>query len=42
MFEPLSCGDRFILVKHSKYDGYWCRDSLRRQDISAFDIDYVE
>ena len=29
-------------VQHSKYHGCWCPGSLRRQDISTHDIDYVE
>ena len=36
------CGDRVNSVQHSKYHGYWCPGSLRRQDISTHDIDYVE
>ena len=26
----------------SQYHGWWCPGSLRRQDISSHDIDYVE
>ena len=40
--QPLTCGGRIISVQHSHYHGCWCPDSLRRQDISTRDIDYVE
>ena len=39
---PLACGDRINSVQHCKYHGCWCPGSLRRQDISTHDIDYVE
>ena len=31
-----------IPVQHSQYHGCWWSGSLRRQDISTHDIDYVE
>ena len=31
-----------ISVKLGQYHGCWCPSSLRRQDISSHDIDYVE
>ena len=31
-----------IPVQLSQYHGSWCPGSLRRQDISTRDIDYVE
>ena len=39
---PLTCGDRVNSVQHNKYHGCWCTGSLRRQNISTHDIDYVE
>ena len=39
---PLTCGDRVISVWLGQYHGCWCPGSLRRQDISSHDIDYVE
>ena len=36
------CGDQIISVQPSQYHGYWYPASLRRQDISTHDIDYVE
>ena len=36
------CGDRINSVEHSKYHSCWCPGSLRRQDISTHDIDYIE
>ena len=39
---PLTCGDRVISVYPGQYHGYWCTGSLRRQDISSHDIDYVQ
>ena len=36
------CGNWINSVQHSKYHGCWCPGSLRRQDISTHDIDYVE
>ena len=38
----LACGDRINSVQRSQYHGCWCPGSLRRQDINAHDIDYVE
>ena len=38
----LTCRDRVISVSLGQYQGYWCPGSLRRQDISSHDIDYVE
>ena len=40
--KPLTCGDRVISVYLGQYHGCWCPDSLRRQDISKHDIDYIE
>ena len=40
--QPLTCGDRVISVWLGQYHGCWCPGSLRRQDISSDDIDYVE
>ena len=37
-----ACRDWIILVQHSKYHGCWCPGSLRHQDISTHDINYVE
>ena len=34
--------NRINSVKLGQYHGYWCPGSLRRQDISSHDIDYVE
>ena len=42
LINPLMCGDRIIPVQHSQYHGWWCPGSLRRQDTSTHDIDYVE
>ena len=39
---PLTCGDRVISVWLCQYHGCWCPGSLRRQDISSHDIDYVQ
>ena len=39
---PLTCGDRINSLQHSKYHGCGCPGSLRRQDISTHDIDYVD
>ena len=39
---PLKCGDRINAVQHCQYHGCWCPGSLRRQDISTHDTDYVE
>ena len=36
------CRDRVNSVKLGQYHGCWCPGSLRRQDISSHDIDYVE
>ena len=35
-------GDRVISVDLGQYHSWWCPGSLRRQDISIHDIDYVE
>ena len=40
--QPLTYGDRVIFVYLGQYYGCWCHASLRRQDISNQDIDYVE
>ena len=40
--KSLTCGDRVNSVKLGQYHGFWCPGSLRRQDISSHDIDYVE
>ena len=40
--EPLTWGDRINPVQHIKYYGCWCPGSLRRQDNSTHDIDYVD
>ena len=40
--KPLTCGDRVNSVWLGQYHGCWCPGSLRRQDISSHDIDYVE
>ena len=37
-----SIGDRVNSVQLGQYHGCWCPGSLRRQDISSHDIDYVE
>ena len=39
---PLTCWDRVISVWLGQYHGCWCPGSLRCQDISSHDIDYVE
>ena len=39
---PLTCGDRSISVYLGQYHGCWCPGSLRGQDISSHDIDYIE
>ena len=36
------CGDRVNSVYLGQYHGYWCPGSLRRQDISSHDTDYIE
>ena len=36
------CGDRVISVELDQYHGCWYPGSLRRQDISTHDTDYVE
>ena len=36
------CGDQVISVKLGQYHGCWCSGSLRRQDISSHDTDYIE
>ena len=36
------CGDRVISVEQDQYHGCWCPGSLRRQNISTHDADYVE
>ena len=36
------CGDRVNSVYLGQYHGCWCPGSLRRQDISSHDIDYIE
>ena len=36
------CGDWVISVELDQFHGYWCPGSLRRQDISTHDTDYVE
>ena len=41
LFSTLN-GDSIIPIQLSQYNGCWCPGSLRRQDISAQDIDYVE
>ena len=41
IYQPLMCGDRVISVYLGHYHGCWCPGSLRRQDISSHDIDYV-
>ena len=41
-YSPLMCGDRVMSVKLGQYHGCWCPSSLRHQDISSRDIDYVE
>ena len=33
--------DQIIPVEHGQHHRCWCPDSLRRQDISTYDIDYV-
>ena len=38
---PLTCGDQINLVWLGQYHGCWCLGSLRRQDISSHDINYV-
>ena len=38
----LTCGDGVISVWLGQYHGCWCPGSLRRQDNSSHDIDYVE
>ena len=38
----ITCGDQLISVYLGQYHGYWCPCSLRRQDISSHDIDYIE
>ena len=38
----LNEGDQINLVQHSQYHGRWYPGSLRRQDISTHDIDYVD
>ena len=40
--QAFSYGDRIVPVQHSKYHVSWCPGSLRRQDISAHNIEYVE
>ena len=42
MLKPLTCGDRVISVGLGQYHSCWCPGSLRRQDTSSYDIDYVE
>ena len=42
LFQPLTCGDRIILVKHSQYHACWCPANARSQGISTHDVDYVE
>ena len=39
--KPLMCGDRVISVELGQYHSCWRPGSLRRQDISIHDIDYV-
>ena len=36
------CRGQINSVQQSKYPGRWCTGSLRRQDISTRDIDYVD
>ena len=36
------CGDQINSIQHNEYHGCWCPGSLRHQDISTCDIDYVE
>ena len=38
----LTCGNRVISVLLGQYHGCWCPGSLRRQDISSHDIEYIE
>ena len=38
----LTSWERMNPVQQSKYHGFWCPGSLRRQDISVYDIDYVK
>ena len=38
----LTDGDRINSVQLGQYYGCWSPDSLRRQDISTHDIDYIE
>ena len=40
--QPVKCGDRIIPVQPSHYHGCWCLGSLKRQDISTHDGDYVK
>ena len=42
MLQPLRCGDRIISVLLGQYHGYQCPGSLSHQDISSYDIDYIE
>ena len=39
---PLTYRGRVISVELGQYHGCWCRGSLRRQNISNHDIDYVK
>ena len=34
--------DQDLLILHIQYHGCWCPGSLRRQDISNYDIDLVK
>ena len=36
------CGDRIIPMQYSQYYGSWFPGFLRRQDISTYDMDFVE
>ena len=38
----ITCRDRVNSVYLGQYHGCWCPGSLRRQDISSHDIDYIE
>ena len=38
----MTCGDQVISFKLGQYHGCWCPGSIRRQDISSRDIDYIE
>ena len=41
LIKTLAHGGRIIPVQHNQYHGCWWPGSLRRQDISTHDIDYI-